>query len=134
RELAPVYWIGPVYEVRRGTWFHQDGSNLRPCEENLASQLEEGYLKTKPWLNTTPSSTASPAEEPKPVTDTKPAADDPEKELTAAGGKSAPPPAAELPSYKLFGSYMNSAATYQDGTTAWISSDGIISWVTSSMY
>lgn len=23
RELAPVYWLGPVYDVRRGTWFHQ---------------------------------------------------------------------------------------------------------------
>ena len=27
--------------VRRGTWFYQEGSNLRPCEENLAAQLEE---------------------------------------------------------------------------------------------
>ncbi|EEU45361.1 uncharacterized protein NECHADRAFT_104386 [Fusarium vanettenii 77-13-4] len=49
RELAPVYWLGPVYEVLRGTWFYQDSSTLRPCEENLAAQLEEGYLKTKPW-------------------------------------------------------------------------------------
>lgn len=23
RELAPVYWLGPVYDVRRGTWFFQ---------------------------------------------------------------------------------------------------------------
>lgn len=23
RELAPVYWKGPVYDVRRGTWFYQ---------------------------------------------------------------------------------------------------------------
>lgn len=23
RELAPAYWPGPVYEVRRGTWFYQ---------------------------------------------------------------------------------------------------------------
>ena len=23
RELAPVYWDGPVYDVRRGTWFYQ---------------------------------------------------------------------------------------------------------------
>ncbi|KKY35207.1 putative ddhd domain-containing protein [Diaporthe ampelina] len=50
RELAPVYWLGPVYDVRRGSWFYQEGSNLRPCEENLAAQLEEGYLKCKPWL------------------------------------------------------------------------------------
>lgn len=29
RELAPAYWLGPVYEVRRGTWFHQ-GSLRNP--------------------------------------------------------------------------------------------------------
>ena len=23
RELSPVYWLGPVYDVRRGTWFYQ---------------------------------------------------------------------------------------------------------------
>lgn len=49
RELRPAYWVGPVYEVRRGTWFLQDGYSIKPCEENLATQLEEGYLKVKPW-------------------------------------------------------------------------------------
>lgn len=23
RELAPAYWLGPIYEVRRGSWFFQ---------------------------------------------------------------------------------------------------------------
>lgn len=23
RELSPVYWLGPVHDVRRGTWFYQ---------------------------------------------------------------------------------------------------------------
>lgn len=23
RELAPVYWLGPAYDIRRGTWFFQ---------------------------------------------------------------------------------------------------------------
>ncbi|KAI7333960.1 DDHD-domain-containing protein [Hortaea werneckii] len=49
RELAPAYWHGPVYDVRRGTWFYQDGNTQRPCDENLAAQLEEGYLKVKAW-------------------------------------------------------------------------------------
>ena len=22
RELTPAYWLGPVYDVRRGTWFY----------------------------------------------------------------------------------------------------------------
>lgn len=65
RELMPVYWVGPTYEskthsrstrththgrdrltnlngiARRGTWFYQEGSNYRPCDENLAAQVEE---------------------------------------------------------------------------------------------
>ena len=49
RELCPAFWLGPIFEVRRGTWFYQEGSTLRACEENLASQLEEGYLKVKPF-------------------------------------------------------------------------------------
>ncbi|KAI9818312.1 MAG: hypothetical protein M1832_004430 [Thelocarpon impressellum] len=49
RELAPVYWLGPIYDVRRATWCYQEGSTLRPCDENLATQLEEGYVKVKPF-------------------------------------------------------------------------------------
>jgi hypothetical protein len=29
RELAPVYWEGPVYDVRRGTWFFQGKRSLQ---------------------------------------------------------------------------------------------------------
>ncbi len=36
--------------------------------------------------------------------------------------------------YRLFGAYMNSVATYQDSNTAYLSSDGVLSWVTSTMY
>jgi hypothetical protein len=63
RELGPAYWIGPVYEVRRGTWFFQEGSTIKPCEENLAAQLEEGYLKVKPWR---PADTSESASQPLP--------------------------------------------------------------------
>src|SRR5271170_5577635 len=30
-------------------WFFQEGSVLRPCDENLATQIEEGYIKLKPF-------------------------------------------------------------------------------------
>lgn len=44
REISPVYWEGPTYEVRRATWFMQgDGSKWLPCEENLSRQIEQGY-------------------------------------------------------------------------------------------
>jgi hypothetical protein len=46
RELAPSFWLGPVYDVKRGTWFTTDGEAV---DESLATQLEEGFLKVKPW-------------------------------------------------------------------------------------
>ncbi|KAJ8102497.1 DDHD domain-containing protein [Lipomyces tetrasporus] len=49
RELSPIYWNGPTYDVRRGTWFYADSSSLKPCDENLANQIEEGYLKNQPF-------------------------------------------------------------------------------------
>lgn len=139
RELAPVYWHGPVYEVRRGTWFYQEGSSLRPCEENLAAQLEEGYLKTKPWLRPAAIATSDIAEsrersDSASAIKSKEAAEQPTGSSTPekSTGTATPPP--PPPSYRLFGTYMNSVATYQDASTAWVSSDGIISWVTSSVY
>jgi hypothetical protein len=35
RELAPAYWLGPIFEVKRGTWFFDESGKLRPCDENL---------------------------------------------------------------------------------------------------
>jgi hypothetical protein len=155
RELAPVYWLGPIYEVRRGSWFYQDGS---PCEENLATQLEEGYLKVKPFRypkafdKPTPDSISAKAGNDQaslalpplkgeaagdipltPSVDNSKAAnkqtfDDP------ANTKETPVPIYEPQTHRLFGNYMNSIVTYQDETTAWLSSDGIMSRVSSTVY
>lgn len=142
RELSPVYWHGPVYEVRRGTWFYQEGSGLRPCEENLAAQLEEGYLKTKPWLRPASLATSDTSDSrgrsgSTSVTKSKDAGGEKGSSVESTtpekrSGTATPPP--PPPSYRLFGTYMNSVATYQDASTAWVSADGIISWVTSSVY
>ncbi|GAB1316289.1 hypothetical protein MFIFM68171_06499 [Madurella fahalii] len=132
RELAPVYWEGPVYEVRRGSWFYQEGSALRPCEENLAAQLEEGYLKVKPWQYPprVRSNSAS-----KTVT-TKVSVDNLKVAAAAQddGKKGPPAPQHQPQTYRLFGNYMNSVATYHDTTTAWLSSESMLSWVTSTVY
>jgi hypothetical protein len=129
RELGPVYWLGPVYDVRRGSWFYQEGSTLRPCEENLAAQLEEGYLKIKPWRypprkNVTPKASSENLK-----------ADAVAQADRASMSAAAPVPHQHQPqTYRLFGTYMNNIATYQDGATAWLSSDGVLSWVTSTVY
>lgn len=131
RELAPVYWEGPVYEVRRGSWFYQEGSTLRPCEENLAAQLEEGYLKAKPWLYPR-SNPGTRTVTPKSSSDTLKATAAAQKE---AASKTKPPAPQHQPqTHRLFGAYMNSVATYQDASVAWLSSDGVLSWVTSTVY
>ncbi|KAI0017699.1 DDHD domain-containing protein [Xylariomycetidae sp. FL0641] len=138
RELAPVYWLGPVYEVRRGTWFYQEGSTLRPCEENLAAQLEEGYLKIKPWTYPTsrvPSRSGMRDVTPKASAENLKAT----AKTQAEAGSLKPPPTPTGPqhqpqTHRLFGTYMNSIVTYQDPTTAWLSSESVFSWVTSTVY
>ncbi|KAK3395263.1 DDHD domain-containing protein [Podospora didyma] len=135
RELAPVYWEGPVYEVRRGSWFYQEGSTVRPCEENLAAQLEEGYLKVKPWLYPVRARSNSAAVK----SITPKASSDNLKAAAAAQNDSVPKTAStasqhQAQTYRLFGTYMNSIATYHDANTAWLSSEGMLSWVTSTVY
>jgi hypothetical protein len=61
RELSPVYFRGSTYEVRRAAWFFQEGSVLRPCDENLATQIEEGYIKLKPFRTQATTTTKVPA-------------------------------------------------------------------------
>ncbi|KAJ8123571.1 hypothetical protein ONZ43_g518 [Nemania bipapillata] len=137
RELTPVYWLGPIYEVRRGTWFYQEGSTLRPCEENLAAQLEEGYLKTKPWtypINRIRSDSGGRNVTPKVSTDNLKAAAKSQAEGSLKPSPLQPIVPHQPQTYRLFGTYMNSVATYQDSNTAWLSSDGVFNWVTSTVY
>ena len=131
RELSPVYWLGPVYEVRRGTWFFQESSGLRPCEENLAAQLEEGYLKTKPWLH--PASKGAKSKDGPDVE--KPAnADAPADTSKQPPSVSNPAAQSQPEAYRLFGAYMNNVATFQDDRTAWMTTEGMLSWVATSVY
>jgi hypothetical protein len=163
RELSPVYWLGPIYEVRRGSWFYQEGSTLRPCDENLAAQLEEGFLKVKPFRypkaperSSSKPTSLKPGEDPKTLAlsgafgrnrsgsgEVTPKASI--ENLKAAnkqalgdatnGTKDAPAPNPHQPqTHRLFGTYMNSIVTYQDSTVAWLSADSIMSRVSSTVY
>ncbi|KAM3559293.1 hypothetical protein MY1884_003543 [Beauveria asiatica] len=138
RELCPVYWLGPIYEVRRGTWFFQDGSSLRPCEENLAAQLEENqvsfvynvttknqtdHLNTEKRVKLKQDSVCSTARG-----NGVPAA------VAGSSGPEAEAKQVKLKSHRLFGTYMNNTVTYEDSSTAWLVSDGVLSWVATSIY
>ncbi|CAG8443107.1 822_t:CDS:10 [Ambispora leptoticha] len=98
RAIYPVYWPGPVYEVRRGTWFYQgDGNFFLPCDENLASQVETGYLKHQPWI----------IQE-----------EETYKEVDSATDikKKQPPPEKN---WALYGRYLSQYVVYTNATSAW---------------
>ena len=175
RELAPAYWIGPVYEVRRGSWFYQESAGLRPCDENLANQLEEGYLKTAPWRRSNlqvirsssqqrgrptslildkieaaraagpmtgaskePSASASAdaeqvSEESRPVS-VPPSAPNTSNAPSGTGSISDAKNEVASNTYRLFGAYMNSSVTYENGTIAWLTADDFMSRMSSTVY
>ncbi|KAI9816675.1 MAG: hypothetical protein M1826_001749 [Phylliscum demangeonii] len=145
RELAPVYWLGPVYDVQ--------GSTLRPCEENLASQLEEGYLNATPFRV---ASQARSASQPRPSSsrdsreaqndrklsgvisqypsddlDIQVKSDEREARSTSEDASKSP---RQLQTHRLLGKYMNSMVTYQDAKTAWILTDDFLSRMSSTVY
>ncbi|ABN64301.2 predicted protein [Scheffersomyces stipitis CBS 6054] len=45
-EIEPIYWEGPIYEVRRGTWFDSGGI---PLPYKVARAIEDGYQHLKPY-------------------------------------------------------------------------------------
>lgn len=152
RELAPAYWLGPIYSVRRGSWFYQEGSSLRPCDENLAIQLEQGYLRLTPWRYVQPAPQSDKKSKPRPVSMTRAVGGSPDGSAQSAPVKkislddlqgsskeeeSDTQPAAarfQLQTQRLFGQYMNSVVTYQDANVAWILTDDLLSRMSSSVY
>ena len=129
RELAPAYWLGAIYDVRRGSWFHQEGSTLRPCDENLAVQLEEGYLKVKPWRSQH-TQTASQLKS-RPVSAN---IGDVSAPIDKAKDDASIPAKFDLQTQRLFGAYMNHVVTYQDAGTAWLLTDDFLSRMSSTVY
>ena len=121
RELRPVYWLGPIYEVRRGLWFTQEGSHLKPCDENLAIQTEEGYRLLCPW-KAFPSARAK--------TDPTGA----QERSSSPAPKSAPKSRAEALSHRLLGPHLSKYALYTSAKDAWIQSDDIYGKVASSVF
>lgn len=139
RELAPAYWTGPIYEVRRGTWFLMDGSTLKPCDETLSTQLEEGYVKTKPWRqpDIKQRSTGTVSEPSRVVglsADTPVDLTDDQSTKVSDATKDPAIAQQQLFSHRLFGSQMNNVAIYPDSNSAYVLSDDFWSRMTGSVY
>lgn len=145
RELRPAYWSGSVYDVRRGSWFRQEGQNLKPLDENLAAQLEQGYLKIKPWrLQAQPGSReASPKGEKQQNADANKGGTEPkegsERAETqsvekAAKDENASSQKFEMQTQRLFGKYSTSVVTYTDVSTAWVLTDDLYDRMSSTVW
>ena len=131
RELGPIYWRGPVYDVVRGTWFFADGSTLKPCEENLATQVEDGYLKVAPWRDV-PSQPAEPNTESIPTSNTNTATPTkPEKKAVFDSAKKDPHKDHMRP---LFGAYTGKYVLYTSKSTAWLLSDDLYGKISTSFF
>ena len=135
RELEPAYWLGPIYEVRRGSWFFQERSGLRPCDENLANQLEEGYLKNSPWRRTglsTPRSSSQPRSRPTSMLAEKDAGAKADGTVTPNDIEKTESPVSN--SYRLFGSHMNTMVTYMDANAAYLAQDDLMSRMSTTVF
>lgn len=130
-----------------------EGSTLRPCDETLATQLEEGYLKFKPFRfpnqrrsSSQPRSSLSPdslsaemtpkarepnARYPSDDLDIQPSADRVEAREAVEEASS---PQTQQKTHRLFGAHMNSTVTYEDSKIAWILTDDFLSRMSSTVY
>jgi len=156
RELGPAYWLGPIYTVRRGTWFYAEGSTMRPCDENLATQLEEGYLKAKPWRQTQAEPQPRSKSQVRPVGErvglpgvntshkTSKSIDVAERGREASQSNVATDVSSEdaasqarsniTATQRLFGPHSNWNVTYQGPSTAWLLSDDFVSRMSSAVF
>lgn len=138
RELSPAYWMGPTYDVRRGSWFFQDGSSLKSCDENLSIQLEEGYLKLKPWRQRPEMGTPEHSSSSRKASASDPPAPRESTNTTRHHGnnhhRSEAAAESTYPTYRLFGHYMNNVVTYEDATTAYLATDDFMSRMSSTVY
>lgn len=115
---------------------------MRPCDENLAFQLEEGYLKAKPFRypqaadkSSSRPSSLKPGDDPKSLANSGAFG----RNRSGSSGQVTPKSSAENlkqqarddkpnspkdslshqpQTHRLFGTYMNSVVTYQDSTVA----------------
>lgn len=106
-----------------------EGSTLRPCDENLATQIEEGYLRIKPFRL---DNQARP-KTPDPITSqlakrvmenlAPPAATEDTLRPTTPTKDQPTLAQAPLPQWRLFGAHLNSFVVYVDPNTALLRSD-----------
>ncbi|KAJ3109655.1 hypothetical protein HDU97_003132 [Phlyctochytrium planicorne] len=151
KEIYPVYWYGPTYDIRRGTWFMSaDGVKFMPCDDNCilkmatctASSLDTNEAdseirKFKPWKADQPLSSVTThisSADPSPNTDQPPATPAPDQ--TPAKAAEAKAVAINKPELRwaLFGPWMNSFVLFTGSSGGWLFSDQLTSKWTRALY
>jgi hypothetical protein len=91
-------------------WWEADGwiegTTTKPCDENLATQIEEGYIRLAPFRKAKPDTSAS---------------------TDAANGH-------QQKTWRLLGAHMSSFVVYVDSNTAWLLSDDFYGKISSTVY
>jgi hypothetical protein len=103
---------------------------LRPCDENLATQIEEGYLNLKPFRTSQQEGKDTKAE-----TSESGAKKDGEPAKSAAtkeGPQASTPPPQQT--WRLFGAHLNSFVVFADPNTAWMFTDDFYGKLTATVW
>jgi hypothetical protein len=127
-----IYWPSPIHEVRRAFWFAPLGPAGKwvPCDPVLERQIEEGFWRTKPWLQaSSPAGKVSPTS----LTDDKKELKSDASYMAKARTPSFPSlsPNLELlesmPRQPLFGPYLGKYCMYDpDGHTCYLRDDSTV--------
>ncbi|KAI9189842.1 hypothetical protein H9P43_001275 [Blastocladiella emersonii ATCC 22665] len=123
----PLYWPGPVVEVRRALWFAPTGLGGKwiPVDAALNRQVEDGYQRVRPWQYKVQGGSAAAAAE------GDAAAAAPSSPPPTTAGATAPPAASskfKIPEHRqpLFGPYLSKFAVYLDDHSASLREDSTV--------
>ncbi|ORZ39471.1 DDHD domain-domain-containing protein [Catenaria anguillulae PL171] len=120
----PLYWPGPLFEVRRSTWFANTGPGGKyvPVDAALNRQVEQGYQKIKPWQYVASAGASAESLSGSMVSIT---GDGAKAEKASKSSKPAPAPFTLVPDHRhpLFGPYLSKYMVYLDDSTAMLRDD-----------
>jgi hypothetical protein len=118
-----------VYGGKRKAKLTTEGSTLRPCDENLATQIEDGYLSLKPFRIYQQDSKGIKGASLEYLPTRKDS--DGSRPSTAKDGVSSPQ---TQPTWRLFGAYLNSFVVFVDPNTAWLFTDDFYGKLTATVW
>ncbi|KAI3640228.1 hypothetical protein MIR68_001106 [Amoeboaphelidium protococcarum] len=142
RIIYPVYWDGPAYPVIRASWFTVEGTGANakynPIEELMAQQIEDGYLKYKPYNVFAPLIASSQQQDDKSESILSPTSQSSQQGQTQQQQYQQQQQQQQSIQSKLkwslFGKYSAQFVVYNSQTGGWLCKDDITSTVAQAIY